>query len=376
MGSKTNEIVTSIRCGIRGAAAVACLAAVLTPVAEGRVAGQTQTSTTPTDKIATDKAATGKTGTGKAATEQAKKPPAKSKTTPPTKEPAQKPKPSGSSKTGSGTTGSSKAGSSKTGTSKAAKSKKSTTDTTADSHKPTPQTIRLTSAFKASEQLRPMAQQLAVTRSAAAYAGVESYARAHPGEGAAAAYLAIGHAYMLDHRYADAAETFRRANASGTALDDYADYLGAQASVQAGKGTDAYALLDHFAERHPESIFKANAPVLLANAYLQQNDPQGALRVLLPLADSPQASHADFRYALGRAYQTSGDTTHAAATYRSLYVSLPLSMEASQARTQMQAMNMPLTAAERKVHADQLFNAKRYAEAGESITRSNVTARG
>jgi soluble lytic murein transglycosylase len=210
-----------------------------------------------------------------------------------------------------------------------------------------------------------MAQQLAMTRSAAAYSGVESYARAHPGEGAAAAYLALGHAYMLDHRYADAAETFRRAGASGVALDDYADYLGAQASVQAGRGADAYGLLDHFAEKHPESLFKANAPVLLANAYLQQNDPQGALRVLVPLADTAQASHVDFRYALGRAYQTSGDTTHAAAVYRSMYVNLPLSVESAQAATQMQAMNMPLTASERKVHADQLFNAKRYVEAGE-----------
>ena len=210
-----------------------------------------------------------------------------------------------------------------------------------------------------------MAQQLAVTRSPSAYAGVENYARVHPGEGAAAAYLALGHSYMLDHKYADASGMFRRASASGTALDDYADYLGAQASVQGGHGTDAYALLDHFAERHPESIFNANAPVLLANAYLQQNDPQGALRVLLPLADTAPSSHVDFRYALGRAYQTSGDTSHAAAVYRSLYVNFPLSMEAGQARAQMQAMNMPLSAVERKVHADQLFNAKRYAEAGE-----------
>ncbi len=209
-----------------------------------------------------------------------------------------------------------------------------------------------------------MAQQLAATRSVAAYSGVESYARAHPGEGAAAAYLALGHAYVLDHRYAEAADTFRRAGVRGTALDDYADYLGAQASVQAGKGADAYGMLDRFAERHPESIFNANAPVLLANAHLQQNDSQGALRVLMPLADSPQASHADFRFALGRAYQMSGDTTHAAAVYRSLYVSLPLSMEAAEARTQMQAMSMSFTAAERKTHADQLFNAKRYAEAG------------
>ncbi|MGF7179790.1 transglycosylase SLT domain-containing protein [Tunturiibacter psychrotolerans] len=233
------------------------------------------------------------------------------------------------------------------------------------SRKPTAQTIHLTSAFKASEQLRPMAQQLASTRSPAAYSGVQAYARQHPGEGAAAAYLALGHAATLDHRYDDAVHSFLLANTSGTALDDYADYLGAQAAVQAGHGADAYGLLDNFAARHPESIFDANAPVLLANAHLQQNDPQGALKVLVPLADSAQASHVDFRYALGRAYQTSGDTTHAASIYRNIYVGFPLSVEAGQASSQLQAMNMPLTAAERKVHADQLFNAKRYAEAGE-----------
>ena len=45
------------------------------------------------------------------------------------------------------------------------------------SRKPTAQTIHLNSAFKASEQLRPMAQQLALTRSPAAYSGVQAYAR-------------------------------------------------------------------------------------------------------------------------------------------------------------------------------------------------------
>jgi soluble lytic murein transglycosylase len=280
-------------------------------------------------------------------------------TRPPAKSPS-KSKPSGKS---------SASGSKKAVPSKSAKGRKvpagKTHRASTASRRPTAQTIHLTSAFKASEQLRPMAQQLALTRSPAAYSGVENYARLHPGEGAAAAYLALGHSYMLDHRYADAADTFRRANASGTALDDYADYLGAQASIQAGRGADAYPTLDRFAERHPESIFKANAPVLLANAHLQQNDPQGALRVLVPLADTPQASHADFRYALGRAYQVSGDTAHAAAVFRGLYVNLPLSSEAAQARTQMQAMNTPPTAVERKIHADQLFNAKRYIEAGE-----------
>jgi soluble lytic murein transglycosylase len=327
VGWKNNEAMMRLWSWLRGGVVVAALAGMAVPIAGGAVWGPVQAPTT--------------------GTEQAKKPPAKPKTT-------SSGKASGKAKT----SGSSKA---TKGKSTASKSHRASTA----SRKPTAQTIRLTSAFKASEQLRPMAQQLAATRSAAAYSGVENYARVHPGEGAAAAYLALGHAYMLDHRYAEAEETFGRANASGTALDDYADYLGAQAAIQSGRGANAYALLDRFAEKHPESIFKADAPVLLANAYLQQNDAQGALKVLVPLADSSQASHVDFRYMLGRAYQMSGDTTRAAATFRSVYVNFPLTVEAGQARTQMQAMNMSPTAAERKVHADQLFNAKRYAEAGE-----------
>lgn len=233
------------------------------------------------------------------------------------------------------------------------------------SAKPTARTIHLTSVFHATEQLRPMAQQLAVTRSAAAYTGVQTYAHAHPGEAAATAYLAIGHAYMLDRRYNDAFLAFHQANTSGNALDDYADYLGAQAALAANRPTDAYSLLDRFAERHPDSIFAPNAAILLANAYLQQNNPQGALAVLQPLTDSPIGSHSEFRYALGRAYQLAGDAGHAAPIYRAIYAKFPLSSEAPQARQQLDAMGVPLNATERKTHADALFNAKRYNDAAQ-----------
>ena len=233
------------------------------------------------------------------------------------------------------------------------------------SKKPTAETVHLTTAFHASEQLRPMAQQLNSTRSAAAYAGVQAYAHSHPGEGAATAWLALGHAYMLDRRYNEAYTAFQSAKSSGKALDDYADYLGAQAALQANRGSDAYALLDHFADRHPDSIFVANAPVLLANAYLQQNNPQGALAALQPLQDTPVGSHSDFRYILARAYQLAGDTGHAAPIYRSIYAKFPLSYDATQARAQLDAMSVPLNAVERKAHADQFFNAKRYNDAGQ-----------
>lgn len=253
-----------------------------------------------------------------------------------------------------------------TKTRSSARSKASTRKKAASRRKKaTPESIHLTSVFHATEQLRPMAQQLISTRSAAAYAGVQSYAHAHSGESAAAAWLSLGHAYMLDRRYNDAYTAFQQAKASGKALDDYADYLGAQAALQANRGSDAYALLDHFGDRHPDSIFVSNAPVLLANAYLQQNNPQGALTALQPLQDTATGGHSDFRYILARAYQLSGDTGHAAPIYRSIYAKFPTSSEAGQARSQLDAMGVPLNASERKTHADFLFNAKRYNDAGQ-----------
>jgi soluble lytic murein transglycosylase len=228
---------------------------------------------------------------------------------------------------------------------------------------PTARSIKLKSAFLASAQLRPMAQQLASNRSAAAYAGVLSYAQSHPGEGAATAYLALGHAYLLDHRFADALTDFGLAKRSGEVLDDYADYLAAQAAIQAGHPGDAYGLLDHFAERYPDSIFAATAPVMLADAHLQQQDPRGSLSILIPLADTPEGDQSNFRYALGRSYQLAGDSPHAVAIFKKIYQTQPLAYEATQSATQLQAMGFPLSVAERKTHADALFNAKRYEEA-------------
>ena len=227
----------------------------------------------------------------------------------------------------------------------------------------TPESRRLTSAFTASAQLRPMAQQLVATRTAAAYAGVAAYAAAHTGEASAAAQLALGHAYALDRKYPEAQAAFRDATSRGQSLTDYADYLGAQAALQANRGSDAAGLLDRFAERHPDSIFITQVPVLLANALLQQGNGQGAVAVLTPLLATPAASKTDVRYALGKAYQMVGSATQAADLYRGIYLNNPLSFEAAGAKTQLQAMNIPLSAADHKQHADALFNAKHYSEA-------------
>jgi soluble lytic murein transglycosylase len=223
--------------------------------------------------------------------------------------------------------------------------------------------VRLNSAFIASSALRPMAQQLASYRSPAAFSAVSSYASSHPGDGAATAYLALGHAYALDHRYADAVSAFGRAGGAGEALSDYADYLAAQALIAAQQATAAIPLLEHFADKHPDSIFVVNAPLLLANAYLQSNNASAAVKTLEPVQATDEASHPEFKLAMAKAYQASGDAGRAAALYRAIYVDSPLANEANEARSQLQVLGAGPTAAERKVHADHLFNAKRYSEA-------------
>ena len=225
------------------------------------------------------------------------------------------------------------------------------------------QTVKLNTAFVATANLRPMTQQLASSRSAAAYANVSGYAQTHPGVQASTAYLALGHAYMLDHRYGDSADAYSRASAGEPALSDYADYLGAQALIQGGRVGDALPLLDHFQDRHPESIFIVNAPMLMASADLQLHNAPAAVQALQPLGATPEAEHADYKLTLAKALQTAGDMGKAAALYHSIFVSQPLTFEAGQALVQLRAMGQAPTAAERKVRADTMFNNKRYSEA-------------
>ena len=226
---------------------------------------------------------------------------------------------------------------------------------------------KLQQAFVASSQLRPMAQELTTMRSPAAYAGVTAYAHAHTGEAASAAYLALGHAYLLDHRYPEAVTSFQKANDSGKTLDDYADFLAAQAEMEAGKLSDAEALLTGFAAKYPESIFVARLPVMIANLSLQQNDPQTALRVLHQHAADPIAAHADFQLALARANQMTGNVDEAARLYRHIFLTFPLSNEGQQAKAQLAVVGAaaPLTMAERRAHADALYAGGRFADAGE-----------
>jgi soluble lytic murein transglycosylase len=226
---------------------------------------------------------------------------------------------------------------------------------------------KLQKAFVASSQLRPMAQQLATLRTPAAYAGVTAYARAHSGEAASAAYLALGHAYLLDHKYSDAVSEFQNANREGTSLSDYSAYLTAQAYLQGNMLPSAEPILATFIQKYPDSIFVRQVPVLEANLFLQQGDPQYALRVLNAHKAEPIANKADFQLALAKANLMSGDATQAQQLFTRVYLNFPLSVEATQARAQLVTSGAiaSLSPTERSRRADALYAAHRYSDAEE-----------
>ena len=180
-----------------------------------------------------------------------------------------------------------------------------------------------------------MAQQLVTERTPAAYAGVLAYAASHPGEAAASAELAIGHAYMLDRRYAEAENAFRQASTPWCRAGRLRDLPGSPGSGEGNRPQDAIPLLTQFSDRHPNSVFDSSAPILLANAYLASNDANGALRVLQPLLGSPISESG--RFSVSACQGISGERDHqkAASLYRGIYLGDPLSPEASTAKAQL-----------------------------------------
>jgi len=214
-----------------------------------------------------------------------------------------------------------------------------------------------------------MAQQLALLRTPAAYAGVTRYARTHHGDAAAAAYLALGNAYLLDRRFPEAVAALRQARLNGAngVLNDFVDYLTAQAYLQSNQLPQAEAVLAGFDQKYPDSIFVENVPVLRANLYLQEGDAQKALQILNAHADETIAGHSDYQLALAKAEFMAGNTARASELYEHVYLTYPLSIEAGYARAQLQSTGAldTLPPDDRRRHADALYNARHYADAEE-----------
>jgi soluble lytic murein transglycosylase len=230
-------------------------------------------------------------------------------------------------------------------------------------------TARIHQAFVASKELQPMAQQLATLRTPESYAGVAAFARSHTGDAAAAAYLALGHAYLLDKRYAEAETALAEARRAGGELADYSDFLDAVASHGAGDDAAAETILHGFGERYPESIFDVQAPELEAEVLLAVNNLEGARKALVAAEGTAAVDRPGYQLAMGQVELGLGQKEAAEGTFKRVLLAHPLSNEADMARAKLTQMGAEstLTLGDLRTLADAYYNAGRYAEADEQF---------
>jgi soluble lytic murein transglycosylase len=289
---------------------------------------------------------------------------------------SQSPDSSENPKTASTTTTHKSSGQSKpTASSKTSSAKKTTATTKGKKssvsrrrkRRPSAEALRIRKAFVASTELRPMAQQLANLRTPAAYAGVTNFAHQHTGDAAGAAYLALGHAYLLDRRFAEASTSMHQARQASDALADYADFLAARAEHEAGNEAAAEALLHGFIQRYPDSVFDVEAPELEATVLLAMNDATGAQRVLDAAVHGAAPDRPGYQFARGQIALSKGQTADANRIFKQVLLDHPLSPEAEKARAQLTASGAEsaLTSAELRTLGDAYYNAGRYSLAAD-----------
>lgn len=227
-------------------------------------------------------------------------------------------------------------------------------------------TARFKQAFVASTELRPMAQQLMTLRTPAAYAGVTNFAQRHTGDAAGAAYLALGRAYQMDKRWADASSAYRQAKRNSDALGDYADYLAAECEHAASNESGALALLKGFNDRYHDSIFDVEAAELEANVLLAQGDATAAQRALLTVADEAQ-DKPNYELTAAKIAFAIHQNAEAERLFKHLLLSHPLTAEAEVARARLTAMGAEgdLTPTELRSLGDAYYRGGRYNLAAE-----------
>jgi len=226
-------------------------------------------------------------------------------------------------------------------------------------------TARLRQAFVASNQLRPMAQQLALLRTPAAYSGVTNFAHQNSGDAAEAAYMALGSAYLTDRKYPEAIANFKLAMQHGDQLADYAYFLAARAQHASGNYAMAESLLHGFNTRFPESIFAAQAPEVEAENLLSMNDAAGANRVLLGAANTASAARSGYQLQQAMVALALGSQPEAMRILKHLLLTHPLSSDAGVAYSKLVSIGGvdSLTASELRSLGDAYYNAGRYSEA-------------
>lgn len=222
---------------------------------------------------------------------------------------------------------------------------------------------RMTRAFVASAALKPMAHQLIEARTPAAYAGVETYARQHPGTDAGGmAWLAIGYAHILDREYAKAIAPLEKARPYAGELADYVRYFEALAYGGSGQSEKVVATLKNFSKDCADSIFLNDVRAVYGEALTASGRAAEAVNFL---EANRAPTRADAELALAHAYLNSGNPAKGMEILRHLYLTMPLSPEAAQAGAELAAKGSSPAGSygDQKTHASLLAQGNRWPDA-------------
>jgi soluble lytic murein transglycosylase len=155
-----------------------------------------------------------------------------------------------------------------------------------------------------------------------------------------------------------------------TVIGDYALSMRAGALEQANRQAEARAAYERLARDYPNSLRARDA--MLHDAQMFMQDGQAAA---IPVALKLLASRDDAAGLLltAKAYEQTGNSTSALASYRRIYFFAPASAEASEAATaiaRLSSSTAPANTEEASVRAERLFTAKHYSEAYDAYTNT------
>lgn len=212
-----------------------------------------------------------------------------------------------------------------------------------------------------------MAKQLLANRTPQAYAAVERFAKAHSGtEAGALGWLVLGFARSAEADYPAAIAALTTAKADAGELGDYVDHQLATAQRASGQFAEAARTLEGFSERHRDSLFERDAALLQAYALLSNHQAAKAAQVLSPHRTS---GRADIELAFGKAMEALGKRAEAIDAYERVYVELPTSNDAGEAKSRLTALDASyqISAERRKQRADLLLKARKFSMALEEF---------
>ncbi len=157
----------------------------------------------------------------------------------------------------------------------------------------------------------------------------------------------------------------RQAKPFSQELGDYVDFYLASAYRNKGSAPDVVLVLDGYDKRYPDSLFRREANLLLANALMTEGAAEKAIAVLE--ADRKPV-RSDLELALGKANAALGRNTQAAESFRKIYYEFPLSQDADDAGIRLRTIvpqDALATRELRMTRAGLLVKGRRYALAAD-----------